>query len=93
MRPVLEERAPVDEQPLQVLAPVARVAREQDVMLRPLDDRNAVDLHEAEPTHRIEDPARAVLRGRRALDRLEPVRHEQRVAHLAVRKVDHRASI
>jgi hypothetical protein len=91
VRPVLEERAPVDEQPLQVLAPVARIAREQDVVVRALDGRDAVDLHEAEPAHHVEHAARA--RGSRSsISGCEAVRHDQGAAHLGIRQLDHRGS-
>ncbi len=56
VRPVFEQRAVLFEQLGQMFAPIGLVARKQDLMMRPLDGADAVDLYEADVVDQLQQP-------------------------------------
>ena len=81
MGPVLEEQPVLFEQRRQILAAVGLVAGEQDLMVRPLDRLDAVDLDEAERLDQLVQSLPAKLPVRRAR---QPLPLEEDLSRLAV---------
>ncbi len=56
MGPVLEQSAVLFDERLQILPPIGLVARKQDLVMRPLDPLDAVDLDKAEIMDQLQQP-------------------------------------
>ncbi len=56
MRPVLEELAVLLQEFGEMLAPVRLVAREENLMMRPLDGGDAIHLHETDIVDELQQP-------------------------------------
>ena len=81
MRPVFKQRPVLFEQLGQMFAPIGLVARKQDLVMRPLDGRDAVDLHEAD----IVDQLQQAGLGQGAVRRIgKPLLGEEDTAGVAV---------
>lgn len=66
MRPVFEEQSILLQEMLEILRSIGLIARKEDLMMRPLDPLDAVDLNEAQIMDQIIEPLTPERLGRRA---------------------------